>query len=319
MEEEKKKREERPFRFMELPLEIAFRILEYTELVAPSRELHWNRDMHYFIPPKKRKGNWTFPAKFFLLSREFAEVARRVFFRNHDIVVFVLSHGFSRTPPDDYLASCYFCSSMHHATATAFFERVLRHGSPPYLRYLELTWSSEYVSPRCVQGPQELLNFGNFLERARNEGVRLDNLRFIRLSDFGQDVENPVNLRKDLLSSPSHLKNLKNIRYFVQNYIWPMLQPINGPPLVPRQLLVDVGPDIRYSLRQRHEEHPEVHLRREEYSFRSIASQLVSWEPAKPDGVMGAGHWANNPENGEWVEEAWLKERFEGTHQLSPG
>jgi hypothetical protein len=135
----------------------------------------------------------------------------------------------------------------------------------------------------------------------------LNNLRFLRVTGFWRDAPTQESFQYNMTTAAQG-ENLTMVRNFIKDRIWPMIHPECGPPLIPRQLLVDIrGPgriDSQYIIRQKGEQLP--NRDREEDWSRPFASRAISWQSL--NGNEMAGEWVDEPQDGEWIEEAWVRD-----------
>lgn len=70
-----------PFPFPKLPPEIQLRVLEYSDLVGPTRYFVWDRKSGFKLPKNAERGSWRNPGSYFLVSKGFYIKAREVFWK----------------------------------------------------------------------------------------------------------------------------------------------------------------------------------------------------------------------------------------------
>ncbi|KAK8002418.1 anaphase-promoting complex protein [Apiospora arundinis] len=78
----------KPFRFMDLPIELQLDILERTSLIAPYSQVHWKPKGFYWAGGMTRgRRHLAYPSDLFLVSRAFRDLAIQVFFKNNGIIL----------------------------------------------------------------------------------------------------------------------------------------------------------------------------------------------------------------------------------------
>ncbi|KAI8948771.1 hypothetical protein F4801DRAFT_555691 [Xylaria longipes] len=283
-----------PFGFCDLPTEVRINVLECTDLLTPTREVVWNPISGYRVPPRGEWMNrsWRPPGALFLVSKALYALAREVFFRHNQIVVWAHGTAFAGLPgsPADYAATTFFADTL---TAGTF--RHLRHLELPALPVIGPTGKKARELARS--------NWMRALQRVYDNGG-LDNLRFLRITGSWDDAPDPDSF---LSRNPNPATDLVIIRNFVKDRIWPSIDPEHGTPLLPRQLMVEMQGwrihQSRYSIRKKGEHNYE---RADILSVAGLTmSRLISWVP--PNQHHGQGRWVEDAQHGEWIEEAWLK------------
>ncbi|KAI0442048.1 hypothetical protein F4803DRAFT_520746 [Xylaria telfairii] len=284
-----------PFRFCSLPTEVRLNILEYTDLLTPTREVRWDPITGYKVPPGGRWENrhWQPPGALFLVSKEFYAQARKVFFKHNHIQAWPhvsVFAGLSGSPAD-YAATTFFAD----AVAAGLFQ---------HLRHLELR-AFPAIGPRGEEASEHAWNnWLRALQRVYDHGG-LDNLRFLRITGSWEDAPSPASFLSTTTTSPT--TDFMKIRNFVKNRIWPWIAPEYGPPRLPLQLLVEIqGREFnqsQYSIRKKGGQSRE---RENAISVSGrLISRFISWKPPGPHNSKG--RWVEDAHDGEWIEEAWMK------------
>ncbi|KAI0486657.1 hypothetical protein F4859DRAFT_526887 [Xylaria cf. heliscus] len=284
-----------PFRFCDLPTEVRLNILEYTDLLTPTREVRWDPITGYKVQPRGRWENraWQPPRALFLVSKAFYTQARKIFFKHNQIVVWPHVSAFAGQPgsPADY-------------AATTFFADALTAGSFRHLRHLEFP-AFPAIGPRGKEtGEQARNNWLRALQRVYDNGG-LDNLRFLRITGSWDDAPSPASFL--FMTATDVTTDFMKIRNFVEDRIWPLINPEHGPPRLPLQLWVEMqGREFnqsQYSIRKRGGQR---HERADTLSVGGrFISRVISWKP--PDHLNSKGYWVEDAQDGEWIEEAWMK------------
>ncbi|KAI1127514.1 hypothetical protein F5Y10DRAFT_193076 [Nemania abortiva] len=278
-----------PFDFYALPAEIRLQILESSDLLAPTREVSWDPVTGYKLPHQDERGTWESPAAMFLVSKAFYADARSTFFRHNQIVIQSHVPAFFRQSeaPVDY-------------AATAFFMTVLQPESFRCLRHLELR--AFPLIARCKDSTKMAetaetarKNWFRALQRAHDNGG-LDRVRFLRIFGLWHDIPRGI------------VADLTVLRNFVKNRVWPMIDPEYGPPRLPLQLSVDIQGSrpkrLRYRIRKKGERVYERERDAKRFGKPTVA-RFVSWKLRHPGDLKG--HWVDDGQNGEWIEEGWVR------------
>ncbi|KAI0460668.1 hypothetical protein F5B21DRAFT_452692 [Xylaria acuta] len=287
------------FRFCELPTEVRLNILEYTDLLTPTRHITWNPIAGYKVPPRGKMENasWQPPGALFLVSKAFYAQAREVFFKHNQIVVWPHGSAFAGLP-----------GSAADYAATTFFADVLTAGTFRHLRHLEFPAFMVIGSTgkKAAEKAGELAQ-SNWMRALRHvyENGGLDNLRLLRVTGSWDDAPNPERLLSRNLDPTTDLVIIRN---FIKDHIWPSIDPEHGPPRLPRQLVVEMQGwrinQSRYNIRRKGEHSYEIADAL--FVGGPTMSRFISWKP--PSEHRGQGHWVEDAQDGEWIEEAWLKE-----------
>ncbi|KAI0550109.1 hypothetical protein F4679DRAFT_544002 [Xylaria curta] len=280
--------------FSLLPTEISLNILECTDLLTPTREATWDPIAGYKAPLRGRLKNrsWKPPGALFLVNKAFYAQAREVFFKHNRIVVWPHGNTFSKLSgsPSDY-------------AATTFFADVLTAGTFFFLRHLELPALVVIGVKGKEAEDQAQSNWVRALGRMYDNGG-LDNLRFLRITGSWDGAPNPDSFLSRILNPAIDLTIMRN---FVKDHVWPFIEHEHGPPRLPRKLVVEMQGWMinhsRYSIR-----------RKGEHSYERVdplfvgeptLSRFISWKPSSQH--HNQGHWAEDAQDGEWIEEAWLQ------------
>ncbi|KAI0202740.1 hypothetical protein F4808DRAFT_57404 [Astrocystis sublimbata] len=297
------------FRFGDLPTELRFNVLEFTDLVAPTNEISWDPVKGYKVPARGRRADasWQPPRAIFRVSKGFSAEAREVFFRHNRIVVWPDSSTFTGSPgahAGEYAATAFLSrhvSSTDGTTtaAAAISATSLRdqHLQPRHLEFPALTTIGQ--TDRKT-GEQASRNWLRTLRCAHESGA-LDSLRFLRITGSWSDAP-------DLFNSLLYATDLSRLRSFVQERIWPFVDPEQGAPWLPRELEVMMqdrsNSQTRYSIRRRGYHDRDERADAQPSGGVSV-SRFISWKPPSQGHVKG--RWVPGARDSEWVEEVWLK------------
>jgi hypothetical protein len=284
------------FGFCALPTEVILSILEYTDLVTPTCRVLWYPRIRYTLPPRTLKGSWQAPSALFLVSRTFCAQARKVFFKHNQIVVWHHMGSFLTLASHPEITVDY--------AATKFFADVLTPASFRYLRHLELSAFTMIGTSENMAVEQAQSNWFETLRHVKSNGW-LGNLRSVCVNGFWDDAPTQKSFQYTRAAT-AQLENVMIIRAFVREHIWSYADPECGPPLFCQQLLVGIRGqrlESQYSIRKKGEE---LSSRALGEDWDPIASRSVSWQIRDHDAATG--NWADELQNGDWVEEAWVRE-----------
>ncbi|KAH9904285.1 hypothetical protein F4778DRAFT_731977 [Xylariomycetidae sp. FL2044] len=281
-----------PFRFSHLPPELRLKVLENTDLVAPTRRYIWITKTKYWLPHGMEPGSWEAPGPLFLVSKAFYRQAQEVFFRNNHLEVW----------PD----TLPFWGATEHngqpgmkATyaASEFLSEALPATSLPHLRSLQFprfTMSNGFI-PKKV--PQD--DWFRTMEKVRDKGL---NLRYVSIDGVWEDAPDWKDWQEVIKNQ--RLDGLLLLRRIVKESFWPLLDP-KGPPLFVKQLWVEIGGGwdsaFRYCIRKEGEC---VNIPEDRWVDWGdlFASRPISWS-----GQDGEDSAESIAQQGEWVEEVWAK------------
>ncbi|KAI0868097.1 hypothetical protein GGS24DRAFT_228758 [Hypoxylon argillaceum] len=284
-----------PFHFDALPAEVRLQVLESSDLLTPTREVRWDPVAGYKLPSRDGggRGGWRAPAALFLVSRAFCAQARRVFFRHNRVVVWPHVSAFIGAPeaPVDYAAATFLAGAGAGAAL-----RCLRH--------LDLRTFPVIGAHRRDAAERARASFFRALRHAYASGG-LDGLRFLRVSGFWDEAPARDRFAHDAVAAAAGQKGyFMVLRNFVRDRVWPMIDPECGLPRLPWQLLVEIqGPELdlsRYSIRKKGEQIRDKRKDTERFG-EPTASRFISWRP------QPHGGWVEEEQDGEWVEEIWIR------------
>lgn len=286
------------FPFSRLPAETQLRILQFTDLIGPSRKFIWDPKTGFTLPGADRhrgkRGSWTIPAPLFLVNRTFYQLAREIFWISNCIIIYPDTsnvftphkEGQPSLMPTRYAASQLLADTLLPQTL-------------PSLRSLKAEMFS-MAAEEATELARE--DWFRSVEYAIDRGMNLTSLRVFRSS--WSEITKKV-LEETASTDEAQLRFVQS---FVNKQVWPF-KADGTPRAISRQLFVEMSAECihtRYEIRKvspidkwgiMDQEEDEAKGRRKKPGSPTATRTIFMKERDSPDG-----------EAETWIETLWITE-----------
>ncbi|KAI9149064.1 hypothetical protein HJFPF1_11110 [Paramyrothecium foliicola] len=282
------------FRFVDLPYEMQYAVLEHTELVSPERHIFWEATRKFYL--RLANNPWRVPLSLLLVSKSVYAMAREIYWSHNHFEVRAdytrIMYALGLAAPGDYGQPLTLPKRL---PACEFLEDVVPTECLRYLRSLDLQNFdlSEMLYHHAVDEWAQTLDYIKI-----NGGLRLDFLKITGCSSR--------DLREIVWEGTSHEQGMDLIRPFVKEHLWPFHIQDTAPPFT-KQVLIDLTnrrPRIRYSIRQQNYEIPERYL-----ASCAKPCPQPGHDFALPDGEVKGKNSLKRPDGdgSKCIEEIWIE------------